>query len=60
VKWTQPGIVLSTSLLQLDVVSEDADEVHLLLEGVFEVRGLGHVSSNSKRKTYKGSIGRAS
>ena len=40
-KRTQPGEVLGTSFLQLDVVPDDADDVGLLLERVFEV-GSGH------------------
>ena len=38
-KRTKPGEVLRPSLLQLDVVADDADDIRLLLERLFEVVG---------------------
>jgi len=39
---TQPRIILCSGLLKLDVVTDDADDVCLLLDGVCEVAGVGH------------------
>src|SRR5208337_404999 len=39
VKRTKPGKVLRPSLLQLDVIPDNADDIRLLLEGLFEVIG---------------------
>jgi hypothetical protein len=41
-KGTQPGKVLRTGFLQFYVVADNADDVGLLLEGVFEVAGGSH------------------
>ena len=38
-KRTEPGEILRPSLLQLDVVADDADDIRLLLEDLFEVVG---------------------
>jgi hypothetical protein len=37
VKWAKPGIVLRASPLQLDVVADDADDIRLLLDYLFEI-----------------------
>src|SRR5438552_10154206 len=42
VKGTKPGIILRPSLLQLDVVAHNADDVRLLLDRVREIPGVGH------------------
>src|SRR5580765_1677962 len=42
-KGTEPGKILGARLLEFDVVTDDANDVGLLLEGVFEV-GSGHGS----------------
>src|SRR5256886_703113 len=47
VKWTKPGIILRPSLLQLDVIAHNADDVRLLLDGVREIAGVGHGWSDS-------------
>ena len=39
VERTQTGEILRSSLLQFDVVADDADDIRLLLEGLFEVGG---------------------
>ncbi len=41
-KRTKPGIVLRPRLAQLDVVANNADDVRLLLDDLFEVAGLSH------------------
>ena len=41
-KGTKPGVVLRPSLLQLDVVADNANDVRLLLDGFLEVAGVGH------------------
>src|SRR5262249_33052437 len=41
VKGTEALVVLRARFLELDVITDDADDVGLLLEGVFEV-GRGH------------------
>jgi len=41
-KRTQPGIVLRTSLPQLDVVADDPNDVGLLLNRVCEIARIGH------------------
>ena len=41
-KGTKPGEILRASLLQLDVVADDADDIRLLLEAFFEVVGGSH------------------
>ena len=41
-KRTKPGVVLRPSLLQLDVVAHNANDVRLLLDGFLEVAGVGH------------------
>src|SRR5215468_8778902 len=47
---TEAGEVLRARLLELDVVTDDADDVGLLLEGVFEVGG-GHGSVDTQPST---------
>src|SRR6202007_3164257 len=42
VKRTRPRIVLRPSLLQLHVVADDADDIRLLLERLFEIVSGGH------------------
>jgi hypothetical protein len=41
-KRTKPGIVLCPSLLELDIVADNADDVRLLLNGFLEVAGISH------------------
>ena len=41
-KRTKPGVVLRPSLLQLDVVAHNANDVRLLFNGFLEVAGVGH------------------
>src|SRR5262245_61504654 len=47
---TEAGEVLCARLLELDVVTDDADDVGLLLKGVFEVGG-GHGSFDTHAST---------
>ena len=52
VKRTKPGEILRSSLLQFDVVTDDADDVCLLLDDFFEVDGVGHgVKTTSHRNS---------
>lgn len=41
-KWTQPSVVLRPRFAQLDVVTNDANNVRLLLDGICEIAGIGH------------------
>src|SRR5438876_398358 len=59
-KGTQPRIILRPSLLQLDVIAHNADDVRLLLNRVREIAGVGHgwrvvrrnCESESREKEY--------
>ena len=42
VKGTKPRIILRPSLLQLDVIAHNPDDVRLLLDRVREIAGVGH------------------
>ena len=41
-KRAEPGVVLGASLLQLDVVADDADDIRLLLDRVREIARVRH------------------
>src|SRR5207244_5297620 len=47
VKRTKPRIILRPSLLQLDVIPHNADDVRLLLDRVREIARVGHGWSDS-------------
>ena len=41
---TEAGEILRAGFLEFDIVSDDADDVRLLLDGVGEIAGVGHGS----------------
>ena len=43
VEGTEAGVVLRSGFLELDVVADDADDIGLLLDGVCEIAGVGHL-----------------
>jgi len=54
VEGAEPGKVLGAGFLELDVVADDADDVGLLLDGISEVAGVGHLMRLCGRIGYGG------
>jgi hypothetical protein len=46
VEGTEPGEILSSGLLELDVVADDADDIRLLLDRVREIARVRHLETD--------------